>query len=97
MLQSLFDLLKVILILLAYFVFGYIPLLIACVIVSTGITAFIVQSIDYCYGSMACLGHGMIIFVAGVPSGFLISCVIAIYFLHFKYYRPKHKRKPKQQ
>lgn len=82
--------------LIAYFVLVYIPLLLVCVVVSTGIAAFIVQSIDYCYGSMACLGHGIIIFAAGVPSGFLMSCVIAIYAIHYRYFNtPKQKRKTK--
>jgi len=76
-----------------YFVFGYIPLLIVCMVVSTGITAFIVQMIDYCYGSMECLLHGMIMFTVGPVVGFEVSVVLASVFVWQKFRRPKQKCK----
>lgn len=82
-----------------YFLFGYIPLLLVCIVISMGITAIIVQSIDYCYGSMACIGHGFGIMIAGFYLGIILSLLIVLVMLHKadkKGSKPKRKHKQKR-
>jgi|GEM_PF-3870077 len=76
-----------------YFTFGYIPLLIVCVLVSGGLTTLVVQTIDYCYGGLECMLHALIIMIMGIGGGFGSSSAIAIHFMWHKYKRPKQKRK----
>lgn len=81
--------------LIAYFVLVYIPLLLVCVVISTGIAAFIVQSIDYCYGSMACLGHGFAIVILGVFGGLALSLIIILMALSYRDTQNNLKQKRK--
>lgn len=77
-----------------YVVFGYIPLLIVCVLASGGLTALVVQTVDYCYGSLLCFAHGVVIGVGGIYGGFCLSLIIVAYFIEIQEHRkPKQKRK----
>lgn len=82
----------------AYFVFGYIPLLIACVVIATHIVFWIVDSLDVqCYGGMDCLGNGVAILMGGIGWGILISLIIVIYLVARRdTQKRKSKHKPKR-
>ena len=72
-----------------YVVFGYIPLLIICILVSGGLTALVVQTVDYCYGGYECMLHVLIIMIMGGVVGFGSSVAIALGFLWEKFKQPK--------
>lgn len=82
----------------AYIVFGYIPLLIVCVVVSVHVVFWIVDSLDVqCYGGMDCLGNGVAILMGGIGWGILVSLIIVIYLVaRHDAKKRKSKHKPKR-
>lgn len=80
-----------------YFVFGYIPFLMICVLVTTAIVALVIQSLDYCYGSIECLGHRFVIMIIGGIVGWEIATIVSVIFIDRRLNNRQGKTKRKRK